>query len=131
NGLFHPLGEHADTSFVVDNQPITDQQSRVFSNQISLNTIESMEAITGVAPAEFGDKASLVVRTTTKSGLGLARPRGDITTSYGSFGTSTLSGDLGFGGQKMGNYFAVDGINSGRFLDTPEFQPLHARGNAQ
>jgi hypothetical protein len=131
NGLFHPLGEHADTSFVVDNQPITDQQSRVFSNQISLNTIESMEAITGVAPAEFGDKASLVVRTTTKSGLGLARPRGDITTSYGSFGTSTLSGDLGFGGQKMGNYFAVDGINSGRFLDTPEFQPLHAKGNAQ
>jgi len=131
NGLFHPLGEHADTSFVLDNQPITDQQSRVFSNQISLNTVESMEAITGVAPAEFGDKASLVVRTVSKSGLGLPHPTGDISANYGSFGTGTLSFNLGIGNQKLGNYLAVDGIRSGRFLDTPEFQPLHAIGNAQ
>ena len=43
NGLFHPLGEHADTTFSIDNQPISDQQSRVFSNQLSTNAIQSME----------------------------------------------------------------------------------------
>ena len=33
NGLFHGLGDHAENSFSVDGQPITDQQSKVFSNQ--------------------------------------------------------------------------------------------------
>jgi hypothetical protein len=131
NGLFHPQGEHSDTSFSVDNQPITDQQSRVFSNQISLNTVSSMEVISGVAPAEYGDKASLVIRTATKSGLGTSGVHGDISTSYGSFGTSDASIGLSYGTPKFGNFFAADGLNSGRFLDTPEFQPLHAHGNAQ
>jgi len=30
NGLFHGIGDHAENSFVVDGQPITDQQSRSF-----------------------------------------------------------------------------------------------------
>src|SRR5208283_1667037 len=34
NGLFHGLGDHASNSFSVDGQQITDQQSKVFSNQI-------------------------------------------------------------------------------------------------
>ncbi len=35
NGSFHPLGDHAEASFVVDGQPITDQQSRTFSTQFA------------------------------------------------------------------------------------------------
>jgi hypothetical protein len=31
NGLFHGMGDHAQSSFSVDGQPITDQQSKVFS----------------------------------------------------------------------------------------------------
>ncbi len=131
NGSFHPLGEHSDTSFVIDNQPVNDQQSRTFSNQIATSTIDSMEAISGVAPAEFGDKASLVVRTTTKSGLGSQGTHGGISGDYGSFGTSSTSMNLSTGNQRWGNFVAVDGTNSGRFLDTPEYRPLHARGNAE
>src|ERR1700687_4698689 len=48
NGGFHPLGEHAETSFSVDNQPITDQQSRTFSNQLSQNATQSLEVMRGV-----------------------------------------------------------------------------------
>ena len=49
NGLFHGLGDHAENSFSVDGQPITDQQSKVFSNQIPLDAIQSMEVISGRA----------------------------------------------------------------------------------
>src|SRR5580704_7836479 len=42
NGLFHGLGDHAENSFSVDGQPITDQQSKVFSNQIPLDSIQSL-----------------------------------------------------------------------------------------
>ncbi len=131
NGSFHPLGEHSDTSFVIDNQPVNDQQSRTFSNQIATSTIDSMEAISGVAPAEFGDKASLVVRTTTKSGLGAKGTHGGISGDYGSFGTSSVSANLSTGNERWGNFTAIDGTNSGRFLDAPEFRPLHAHGNAE
>ena len=34
NGLFHGLGDHASNSFSVDGQPITDQQSKVFSKDV-------------------------------------------------------------------------------------------------
>jgi len=34
NGFFHPVGDHAQTQFSIDNQPVTDQQSRVYSNQL-------------------------------------------------------------------------------------------------
>jgi len=54
NGFFHPIGDHAQTQFSIDNQPVTDQQSRVYSNQISPDAVQSMEIITGVAPAEYG-----------------------------------------------------------------------------
>ena len=33
NGLFHGLGDHASNSFSVDNQPITDQQSKIFQTR--------------------------------------------------------------------------------------------------
>ena len=50
NGFFHPVGDHAQTQFSIDNQPVTDQQSRIYSNQISPDAVQSMEVITGVAP---------------------------------------------------------------------------------
>jgi hypothetical protein len=58
NGFFHPVGDHAQTQFSIDNQPIPDQQSRLYSNQISQDAVQSMEIMTGVAPAEYGDKTS-------------------------------------------------------------------------
>src|SRR5581483_7976007 len=61
NGLFHGLGDHAETSFSLDGQPITDQQSKVFSNQIPLDAVQSITVIGGAPPAEYGDKTSLVI----------------------------------------------------------------------
>src|SRR3984957_3262587 len=84
NGLFHGLGDHASNSFSIDGQPITDQQSKVFSNQIPLEAVQSMEVIEGAPPAEYGDKTSLVIVVTTRSGLGISQPHGEITTSFGS-----------------------------------------------
>ena len=71
NGLFHGLGDHASNSFSVDGQPITDQQSKVFSNQIPLDSIESLEVIPGAPPAEYGGKTSLVIRGHHSLGHGL------------------------------------------------------------
>jgi Carboxypeptidase regulatory-like domain/TonB-dependent Receptor Plug Domain len=131
NGLMHGLGDHAENSVSLDGQPITDQFSKVFSNQLPSDAIQSMEIISGAPPAEFGDKTSLVIKATTKSGLGVTTPTGTVYSSYGSFGTANVGFNLAYGTQKWGNFIAANGLNSGRFLDPPEFQVIHAKGNEE
>jgi hypothetical protein len=131
NGLFHGLGDHASNSFAVDGQSITDQQSKVFSNQIPANSIQSIEVISGAPPAEYGGKTSLVIVATTRSGQGVTKPTGSVSSSYGSFGSASAGFDLAYGSKKWGNFIEVDGLNSGRFLDPPEFAVFHDKGNEQ
>jgi hypothetical protein len=129
NGLFHPLGDHAQAALYLDGQPITDQQSKQFSTQIPLNAIQSMEMITSTPDAQYGDKTSLVTNAVTRSGLGAPRPFGSFATRYGSFGSYGEDFALGLGGPKFGNFLAANSARSGRFLDSPEFSPLHDAGN--
>ncbi len=131
NGSFHPLGDHAEASFVIDGQPITDQQSRTFSTQVSLNALQSVEVREGAPGADVGDKTSMVIVAQTKSGLDQRKPHGSLTWSRGTFATSTASGNLGLGTARFGSFSAIDALNSGRFLDTPETEALHADGNAE
>jgi hypothetical protein len=131
NGFFHPVGDHAQASFVVDGQPISDQQSKVFSTQLPTSAIQSMEVTTGTPNAEFGDKSSLVAQVTTRSGLGANKVFGNIGANYGSFGNAGGTFGLGWGTAKFGNFIAMDGVRSGRFLDSPEFTAFHDVGNGQ
>lgn len=130
NGFFHPLGDHAQVSFVIDGQPISDQQSKVFSTQIPANAIQSMQLITGAPDAQYGDKSSLVVNATTRSGLG-TRPMGSFETYWGSFGTYGENATFAVGTPKFGNFVALNSIRTGHFLDTPEFLPIHDIGNSE
>src|SRR5260370_28843656 len=74
NGSFHPLGHHAEASFVIDGQPITDQQSRTFSTQVSLNALQSLEVREGAPQADVGDKTSMVIIAQTRTRLDQRRP---------------------------------------------------------
>ena len=129
NGLFHGFGDHASNSFSVDDQPITDQQSKIFSNQIPVDSVQSLEVIEGAPPAEYGDKTSVVIVVTTRSGLGVTQPHGSVTASYGNFGTSSAGFNLSYGGKSWGNFISANGMNTGRFLDGPEFVVMHDKGN--
>jgi hypothetical protein len=130
NGGYHPLGDHFESNISLDNQPISDQQSKFFSTQIPVNIIQSMEVITGAVPPEFGDKTSLVVNAITRSGLNQRKPTGSFNALYGSFGTTHEDGSLAYGNARGGNFVAFNFEGSGRFLDSPEFTALHDRGTA-
>ncbi|HEY1909685.1 MAG TPA: TonB-dependent receptor [Vicinamibacterales bacterium] len=130
NGFFHPIGDHAQTQFSIDNQPVTDQQSRVYSNQISPDAVQSMEIITGVAPAEYGDKSSLVVHIVTRSGLDQPRPTGSASIGYGSFSSPTADLNLGGGSHNFGDFVSINGMQTDRFLDPPEFEAMHDHGHS-
>jgi hypothetical protein len=130
NGFFHPQGDHAQTSYSIDNQSISDQQSKMFSTQLPPDAVQSLEVITGATPAEYGDKTSLVVNVITKSGLNQKRPTGSFGTTYGTFGTISQDASVGYGSARLGNFITFSFERSGRFLDTPEFTALHDRGTS-
>ncbi len=90
-----------------------------------------MEVIEGAPPAEYGDKTSVVIVVTTRSGLGVTQPHGSVSTSFGSFGTYGGGFDLAYGGKKWGNFIAGSGMNTNRFLDGPEFTVMHDHGNQE
>jgi hypothetical protein len=131
NGLFHGIGDHAENSFSVDGQPITDQVSKVFSNQIPTDSVQSLEVIDGAPTAEYGGKTSVVIVATTRSGLGTTTPHGAVTASYGTFGSTNIGGNLAYGGEKWGNFVSLSGLNTGRFLDPAEFHVFHDKGNEE
>jgi len=129
DGQMHGLGDHAENSFSVDGQSITDQQSKVFSNQIPLDSVQSLEVISGAPPAEFGDKTSVVIKVTTRSGLDTPKPTGNISSSYGSFGSVNTGFNVAAGSKKAGEFMAANFLDTDRFLDPPEFKAFHDRGN--
>ena len=131
NGLFHGLGDHAENQFSIDGQPITDQQSKVFSNQLPVDAVESLEVISGLPPAEFGDKNSLVIKVVTRSGLDDVGTHGSINAGYGTFRAPAGGFTLAFGNGTWGNFLSVNGLRTDRFLDPPESEAIHARGDQQ
>ncbi|HEY6987884.1 MAG TPA: TonB-dependent receptor, partial [Bryobacteraceae bacterium] len=128
NGFFHPQGDHGETTYVVDQQVIGDQQNKTFSTQLPTNAFQSLELVSSAPDAEFGGKTSLIVNTVTRSGLG-QRPSFSFEPYYGSFGTVGEDGTFGLGGSRWGNFLVLDFSRTGRFLDSPEFMPFHDIGN--
>ena len=68
---------------------------------------------------------------TTRSGQGVTTPHGRVTASYGSFGTVQWGLRSCLRRQKWGNFISANGLNSGRFLDPPEFVVMHDKGNEE
>ncbi len=93
--------------------------------------MQSLEVISGAPPAEYGGKTSVVIVATTRSGQGVTTPHGSVTTSYGSFGTSSLAAEFAYGGKNWGNFISASGLDTGRFLDPPEFTVMHDKGNEE
>ena len=77
-----------------------------------------MEVIEGAPPAEYGDKTSLVIVVTTRSGLGVTQPHGDVTASYGTFGTCSGGFNLAYGGDRRGGT---------SFPQRPQHRPVSGR----
>ena len=130
NGFFHPQGDHAETSYMVDGQMIGDQQNKTFSTQLPSNAFQSLELVTSSPSAEYGGKTGLIVNAQTRSGLG-SKPTGSLDLYYGSFGTMGEDATFGVGGEHWGNFIVLDSSRSGRFLDSPEFHPFHDIGNTE
>jgi len=81
-----------------------------------------MEVVTGSVDAEFGDKTSLVANVTTRTGLGRGGRLAtlDATTARSAPWEAPWHRLRQRESRKLP---AIDGLRSGRFLDTPSSPP--------
>ena len=127
---FTDLGDHAENSFSVDGQPITDQQSKVFSNQIPVDSIQSLEVIEGAPPAEYGDKTSLVIDVTTRRDRALRRLTAALQRLTVPLARSTAASILPMEA-KVGKLHFRQRAEHRPLSRPPEFIVLHDKGNEE
>ena len=130
NGFFHPIGDHAQTQFSIDNQPITDQQSRVYSNQISPDAVQSMEVISGVAPGGIWRQEQPHRAHRHQVGSRPAQAGRERVVRLRFIQVAERGGEHRRRVAALGNFLSFSGTRTDRFLDPPEFTALHDAGNS-
>ena len=63
--------------------------------------------------------------------MGVTKPHGTSQPPMERLAPRPVRSTLGYGGKKWGNFIEFDGLNTGRFLDPPEFAVFHDKGNEQ
>ena len=66
NAVLHPRGAEAQTQFVIDGIPLTDNRSPSFGPEIEADDVDSISLYTAGIPAEYGRKMGGVVELNTK-----------------------------------------------------------------
>ena len=132
NGLFHGLGDHASNSFSMDGQPITDQQSKVFSNQLPARRRAVDGGDRGRSSGRIwrqdqrGDRRDHALRprrhTAARRCHGFLRQLWHVQRRHSILLTAGRTGAISS---------PLNGLNTGRFLDGPEFTVMHDHGNEQ
>ena len=72
-----------------------------------------------------------MIVATTRSGQGITKPTGTLSTSYGTFGSATGGASLSYGGKNWGNFIEARRPEYRSFLDPPEFAVFHDKGNEE
>jgi len=118
-GLLHIRGTDDEILYVVDGIPILDRLDPRFSAPVNLETIRSMELITGDIPAEYGNRLGAVVVVQSKSGI--ETPSfGSVQVGGGNFRNGEISLESGVKfSEKLGVFVAAASSGSHRFLDPP------------
>lgn len=127
DGLLHVRGVDDGILYVVDGVPVTDRIDVVSGNAYDMETVRSMNIITGGIPAEFGGRSGAVVAIQSKSTIGTPLA-GGFTLGGGSFGAGEMNATIGGGLRKFGFLANVSGNRSRRFLDPVDPGNFNNRG---
>ncbi len=127
DGLLHVRGVDDGILYVLDGVPVTDRIDVVSANAYDMETVRSLNIITGGIPAEFGGRSGAVVAVQSKSTLGMPLS-GGFTLGGGSFNAREFNATIGGGRKKFGFLANASGNQSRRFLDPVDPGNFNNRG---
>jgi len=129
DGLMHIRGVDDGALYVVGGVPTPDRMDAFSASTFRIDTVSSMQVITGNIPAEFGGRSGAVIVVQPKSGIDTPLT-GTIAMSAGSFQTQQIDSTLAGGGRRWGFFLAAAGNRSDRFLDPVDPRNFNNYGGA-
>jgi hypothetical protein len=130
DGLLHIRGVDDGILYVIGGVPTSDRIDSVMASGPGIDTIRSINVMTGNIPAEFGGRSGAVVSIQPKSGIDLPTT-GSFAIGAGSFEAREIAatGSGGFS-HKLGYFVAARGNRSDRYLDPVDPRNFHNRGGS-
>ncbi len=128
NGLLHVRGSEDGILYVVDGVPTRDRIDSISAGGFDLDSIRSLQLITGGFPAEFGGRSGAVAVIQANSGIN-SNFAGRFTAGAGNHRTQDASGSIAYGwGDRFGIFASAAANRSDRFLDPVVEDNLNNRG---
>ena len=128
NGQIHINGDHNGINYIVDGVELPSSLNRVLGNEIDPADIQSLDAIEGAYPAQYGDRFAAQLNIATKARTG--PPDFDLESRTASFNLFDEILDahapIGSGGSLT---FAGRLLQDGRALDPPVKNAPHNDGS--
>jgi len=130
NGLLHVRGADDGVLYVLDGVPVADRLDSLSASSFDVDTINSLQVITGGIPAEFGGRNAAVVIVQPKSGIDQGVV-GSLRAGSGDFRAGDVAAAFGGHVGKRFGFFANAATNrSDRFLDPVDPRNFNNRGGA-
>ncbi len=127
DNLVHLRGNELSLNTFINGVSFFDNPHQLFTPGLAPGIIQSVNVITGGFPAEFGNRFGGILDIVTRNGFD-ANDHGSLSLSAGNYLRDTAEVDYGGHTERFGYFLYAQGIQSDRFLNTPEERRFHDRG---
>jgi outer membrane receptor protein involved in Fe transport len=127
DNFVHVRGNEVSLQEFINGVSFLENPQEQFSPGLSPEMFETVDLISGMFPAEFGNRFGGVVDVTTRSGFDLNR-HGSVEVGGGAFKTKDATVEYGGTAGKFGYYFFGNGFTTDWYLNPPEPEQLHDYG---
>ena len=127
DNFVHVRGNELSLHQFINGVSFLDNSHRHFTPGFSPRIFDTVNMMTGGFPAEFGNRFGGILDVTTRSGRTL-NGRGTATIGLGTVENRDGAVDYGGSAGKWGYYVQGGAFHSGRFLNPPQPEELHASG---
>jgi len=127
DNFVHVRGNEVSLQEFIDGVSFLENPQEQFSPGLSPDMFETINMVSGIFPAEFGNRFGGALDVTTRSGFDL-QGHGSVSIGGGTFNTNDATAEYGGTAGKFGYYFFGNGFTSDWYLNPPEPQALHDYG---
>ena len=127
DNFVHVRGHEVSLQEFIDGVSFLENPQEQFSPGLSPDMFETINMVSGIFPAEFGNRFGGALDVTTRSGFDL-QGHGSVSVGEGSFDTKDATVQYGGRAGKFGYYFFGNGFTSNWYLNPPEASALHDYG---
>ncbi len=127
DNFVHVRGNEVSLQEFINGVSFLENPQEQFSPGLNPEMFETVEMVSGMFPAEYGNRFGGVLDATTRSGFNL-NGHGSLSLGTGTYKNNDAAAEYGGTHGRFGYYFFASGLTSDWYLNPPQPQQLHDFG---